>query len=212
MKIGVIGASGKAGRCLAAEALRQGHEVTAIVRDPKKVDKPDVAVLARDIFSLTPEDLAGFEVVIDAFKAPEGKEQQHRTSMDHLIGIFAELQNVRLMVVGGAGSLYTDESRTERLMESKNFPPAFLPTASNMGAAFEKLAASATLWTYCSPAAMFDPGGKRTGTYTLGNDVLILNRAGESYVSYADYALAMIDEVMRGKFRSKRFTVVSERE
>lgn len=212
MKIGIIGAGGKSGRHLVAEALRQGYDVTAIVRDKKKVADLPVPVLERDIFSITPEDVAGFEAVIDAFKAPEGKEEQHISSMEHLISVFGQLPDVRLMVVGGAGSLFTDAGKTERLMDSKNFPPAFLPTASNMGIALEKLKGCKADWTYLSPAAMYDPGGKRTGKYTLGDDVMIMNKAGESYVSYADYAIAMIDELAAKAHAGKRFTVVSERE
>ena len=212
MKIGIIGAGGKSGRHLVAEALRQGYDATAIVRDKKKIADLPVPVLERDIFSITPEDVAGFDAVIDAFKAPEGKEDQHVSSMERLIAVFGKLPGVRLLVVGGAGSLFTSEGRTERLMDGKNFPPAFLPTASNMGIAFEELKGSKVDWTYLSPAAMYDPGGKRTGKYMLGGDVMITNKAGESYVSYADYAIAMIDEVASKAHAGKRFTVVSERE
>lgn len=211
MKIGIIGAGGKSGRQLTAEALRQGHDVTAIVRDASKMDNPDVAVLSRDIFAITTEDIAGFDAVIDAFKAPDGKEGQHRESMAHLITIFEKKPEVRLLVVGGAGSLYTDETKETRLMDTPGFPKAFLPTASNMGEAFELLKASKIRWTYFSPAAMFDPAGKRTGKYTVGTDVVIQNSGGESYISYPDYALAMIDEVKNGSFMNKRFTAVSER-
>jgi len=212
MKIGIIGAGGKSGRHLVAEALRQGYDVTAIVRDKKKIADLPVPSIERDVFSITPEDAAGFAAVINAFKAPEGEEEQHVSSMDHLIAVFGQLPDVRLLVVGGAGSLYTNEARMERLMDSKNFPPAFLPTASNMGVAFERLKGSKVDWTYFSPAAMYDPGGKRTGKYTLGGDVMITNRAGESYVSYADYAIAMIDELASKAHLRRRFTVVSERE
>lgn len=211
MKIGIIGASGKSGRNLTAEALRQGHEVTAIVRDKNSITDGAVAVLERDIFALAPEDVAGFDVVIDAFKAPAGKEEQHVTSVEHLIKVFEQLPGIRLMIVGGAGSLYSDKSKSKQLVDGKDFPPAFFPDAFNMRIAFEKLKASKANWTYLSPAPMYDPEGKRTGSYILGEDTLITNKAGESYVSYSDYALAMIDEVKNRAHMGKRFTVVSEK-
>lgn len=211
MKIGIIGAGGKSGRHLTAEALSRGYDVTAIVRNAKAITEPKVAVLERDIFAVTPGDVAGFDAVIDAFRAGQGREEEHLTSMEHLISVFERLPKVRLLVVGGAGSLFTDASVTQRLMDAKDFPPAFLPTASNMGKAFEKLKASGVLWTYLSPAATYDPDGRRTGSYVAGGDALIMNKTGESYVSYADYAVAMIDELAARRHLRGRFTVVSER-
>lgn len=212
MKIAIIGASGKSGGFLTREALRQGYEVTAIVRDGKKITDKDVAVVERDIFALSTADIQGFAAVVDAFRAPAGKEDQHLTSMEHLIRVFEQAPTVRLMVVGGAGSLYTGEDRKTRLMDTPDFPPAFLPTASNMGNAFEKLKSAKAAWTYLSPAAFYDPDGKRTGSYTLGGDVMPLNKAGESYVSYADYAIAMIDEIRNKAHMNKRFSVVAEKQ
>lgn len=209
MNIGIIGASGKSGNRLMEEALRQGHTVTAIVRDRGKITDTRVAVLQRDIFAITSEDVARFDAVIDAFRAPQGTEEQHWTSMEHLISVFERLPDVRFLVVGGAGSLYVDAGKTERLMDSAGFPPAFLPTASAMGKAFEELKASAVNWTYLSPAAIYDPDGPRTGVYKTGGDVLVTNDAGKSYVSYADYAIAMIDELTNKAHVRERFSVVS---
>lgn len=211
MKIGIIGASGKSGSFLTQEALRQGYEVTAIVRDAKKIARGDVAVIERDIMDITAVDVQGLSAVIDAFRAPAGREGQHVTSLAHLTRVFEQLPDVRLMVVGGVGSLYTDAGKKTLLMNSPGFPPAYLPTASSMGKAFEALKASQANWTYLSPAAFYDPDGKRTGAYALGGDVMTANKAGESYVSYADYAVAMIDEIKNRAYLRKRFSVVGEK-
>ena len=62
-----------------------------------------------------------------------------------------------------------------------------------------------------SPAAYFDYRGKRTGSYKIGADNLIKNAAGESYISYADYAVALVDEIEKKAHIRKRFTVVGEK-
>lgn len=76
MKIGIIGASGKAGKLILKEAVKRGHEVTAIVRDAAKVQNEHVAVLEKNIFDLKSEDIKNFEVVVNAFNA-RGQEHQH---------------------------------------------------------------------------------------------------------------------------------------
>lgn len=212
MKIAVIGATGKAGSLIAAEARTRNHDVTAIVR-PESVSKlkDDYTVLTRDLFDLTTDDLRSFDIVVDAFGSPMGDPEAaklHVTSMEHLISILEPVPQVRLMVVGGAGSLYADESKTKLVMES--IPEAWRAVPSNMMTAFEKLKQSKVNWTYFSPAAQFDPKGKRTGHYVLTTDVQIMNPEGKSYISYADYAVAMVDEFDQRHFVGKRFTAVSD--
>lgn len=211
MKIGIIGATGKSGSLLAAEALKQGHDVTGIVRFVNRVRDSRIHVLESDLFELNRNTLKNFDVVINAFRAPSGKEEEHLTSVEHLIAVFEDLPNVRFMMVGGAGSLYIDTEKKIPLYTTPDFPKDFLPTAANMAKAFALLKKSTVNWTYMSPAIEFDYEGKRTGHYTLGKDNVITNVKGESYISYADYALAMIDEVKNRAFIRQRFTAVSER-
>ena len=63
-------------------------------------------------------------------------------------------------------------------------------------------------WTYLSPAADFQADGERTGKYLLGGEELTLNERGESVISYADYAIAMVDEAMSGNHIRQRISVV----
>lgn len=49
------------------------------------------------------------------------------------------------------------------------------------------------------------------GRYQLGQDVLLTNSQGESYISYADLAIAMVDEIENAAHIKQRFTVVGER-
>lgn len=64
-------------------------------------------------------------------------------------------------------------------------------------------------WTYLSPAADFQADGVRSGNYLLGGEELTLNSHGKSVISYADYAIAMIDEAENGQHIQQRISVVS---
>lgn len=213
MKIGVIGATGKAGSLIAKEAIERGHEVTAIVRNASKLTAPKTAVLEKDVFQLTAEDLKAFDVVVNAFGAAPGSEHLHVEAGRVLIEALKAVPSTRLIVVGGAGSLFIDEAKTTRVMETPDFPKEYLATAQNQGKNLEDLQQSTGIqWTFISPSAFFDPQGKRTGAYQKGKDHLLVNAKGQSYVSYADFAIAVLDEIENPQHRNERFTVSSESE
>lgn len=213
MKIGIIGASGKAGSLILKEAVDRGHEVTAIVRDAAKVKHQNIAVLEKDVFEITADDVKKFDVVVNAFGAPPGQEHLHVDAGKVLIEAMKGAPQSRLVVVGGAGSLFVDEAKTTRVMDTPEFPKEYFATALNQGENLDDLQkASGIQWTFISPAAFFNPEGKRTGTYQKGNDNLIVNAAGQSHVSYADFAIALVDEIENPKHINERFTLVSEAE
>ncbi|WP_377519852.1 NAD(P)-dependent oxidoreductase [Priestia megaterium] len=209
MKIGVIGATGKAGQLIMEEAKQRGHEVTAVVRNASKL-KNQINVIEKDIFAITSKDIEQFDAVVNAFNAPPGSEQLHVESIQSLIKVFQGVQT-RLAVVGGAGSLFVDSEKTTPLMSTEGFPAAYYPTASNMGKGLKELEKSTINWTYLSPAAFFDAEGARTGAYQLGKDHVITNSQNESYISYADYAIALIDELENENHVNERFAVVGEK-
>lgn len=210
MKIAVIGASGKAGSRITQEALDRGHEVTAIVRDASKVVNSKAKVIEKDVFALTAEDLKVFDVVVNAFGAPFGQEHLHVDAGKVLIEALKDALNTRLIVVGGAGSLYVDEAKTLKVVDTPEFPDFIKPTATNQGKDLEILQGTDSLsWTFVSPSANFAIG-TRTGSYVKGKDNLLVNSKGESYVSYEDYAIAIVDEIEQPKHIRERFTVVSE--
>lgn len=207
MKIAVVCANGKAGKLIVEEALNRNMEVTAVVRNENKTAAPRAIV--KDLFELSAEDLFGFDVVVDAFGAwtPETLPQ-HSTSLKHLCDILSETET-RLLVVGGAGSLYVNPEHTATVSEGPDFPEAFKPLASAMAEALAELRKRNDVrWTYLSSAADFQADGERTGAYLLGGEELILNDAGESIISYADYAIAMVDEIEKGNHIQQRISVV----
>lgn len=213
MKIGIIGASGKAGSLILKEALTRGHEVTAIVRDEAKVQIQGASVLEKDLFALKAEDIKEFDVVVNAFGAAPGKEHLHVDAGKILIDAMKGAPQTKLIVVGGAGSLFVDEAKTIRVLETPEFPKEYFATAYNQSKNLEDLQkATGIQWTFISPSAFFDPQGNRTGGYKLGRDNLLVNSKGESYVSYADFALAVLDEIENPQHINQRFTVVAEAE
>lgn len=209
MRIAVVCANGKEGKLIVKEALSRGLDVTAIVRGENKSDAAQV--ITKDLFDLTASDLKDFDVVIDAFGAwtPETLPQ-HSSSLKHLCDLVSNT-DIRLLVVGGAGSLYTNPEHTAQVMDGPDFPDIFKPLASNMSKALAELRTRTDVkWTYVSPAGDFQAEGERTGKYILSGEELTLNSRGESVISYADYAIAMVDEAVNGNHIQQRISVVAE--
>ncbi|MBS4175074.1 NAD(P)-dependent oxidoreductase [Bacillus sp. FJAT-49736] len=212
MKIGIIGASGKAGSHILKEAVKKGHDVIAIVRDASKLSDKRVRVIEKSIFDLTADDVKMLDVVVNAFGAPLGEEQAH-VNAGHALIEALKGTNTRAIIVGGAGSLYVDENKTVKVMDTPDFPDIFAPTAKGQGRNLQELQETSNItWTFISPSAVFDPEGKRTGSYQSGKDQLLVNSKGESYISYADYAIAVLDEIENPQHINERFTVVGESE
>lgn len=210
MKIAIIGATGKAGKLIMEEALKRGLDVTAIVRNKSKLSNSKVKVIEKDLFDLKKEDLKDFDTVVSAFGAWEEKElPKHAEVMNHLCDILADT-NIRLMIVGGAASLFVNHSMM--LIDSPDFPKDWINLAKNSNKAFEILKATKNvLWTYISPSADFQADGNKTGEYRIGDkDELCFNSKGESMISYADYAIGFVDEIENKKFLNKRITLVSK--
>lgn len=210
MKITVVCAAGKQGKKLVEEAFNRGHNVKAVVRNNNSVPA-GVEVLEKDLFDLTLNDLKDSDVVIDAFGAwTEETLPQHSTSLKHLCDILSGT-NIRLLIVGGAGSLYVNPEHTLCVSDGPDFPDIFKPLAAAMAKALGELRQRNDVkWTYLSPAGDFQADGVRTGKYILGGEELTLNSKGESVISYADYAIAMIEEAENGNHIQQRCSVVSE--
>ena len=207
MKIAVVCANGKAGQLIVKEALSRGLDMTAVVRGGNRTEASQV--IQKDLYDLTAADLKGFDVVVDAFGAwTEDTLPQHSTSLKHLCDILSGT-DVRLLVVGGAGSLYVNPEHTAQVMDGPDFPDVFKPLARAQGKALAELRQRSDVkWTYVSPAGDFQAEGERTGKYILGGEELTLNGRGESVISYADYAIAMVDEAVSGGHIRQRISVV----
>lgn len=204
MKIAIIGATGYTGAPLTAEALSRGHAVTAIARDTGKLaDQANLTKVALDLTDATKLQAAigGHDVVISAFNpgAPHGEEGKAA------IIAAAKGAGLRLIVVGGAGSLLGDDGK--RIVDGPDFPAEWKPGALATAEFLDRLKATSGLdWTLVSPAKMLVPG-ERTGTYRKGKDHPVKTADGNSQISVEDYAVALLDEAEKPAHRSERFTV-----
>ena len=207
MKIAVVCANGKAGQLITREALERGFDVTAVVRGENR--SAASKYISRDVLDITAEDLKGFDVVVDAFGAwTEDTLPLHSSSLKVLCDALSGT-DTRLLVVGGAGSLYVNPEHTVCVADGPDFPEAFKPLAAAMAKALSELRHRTDVkWTYISPAADFQAEGARTGEYILGGEELTLNEKGESIISYADFAVAMADEIAGGGHIRERISVV----
>ncbi|KXT82354.1 Rrf2-linked NADH-flavin reductase [Streptococcus sp. DD11] len=128
--------------------------------------------------------------------------------MEYLAGLLAG-SDTRFLVVGGAGSLYVDPEMTTQLADTPDFPEEYKPLAQAMAKGLARLRSfSDTKWTFISPAADFVADGARTGAYILAGEVFTTNEAGQSSISYADYAIAMLDEIEKGSHIKERISVL----
>lgn len=207
MKIALVAANGRVAGKVIEEAISRGFDVTAFGRRENNTKAEDY--VQKDLFDLTADDLKGFDAVVDAFGAwTEDTLEQHSTSLKHLCDILSGT-DTRLLVVGGAGSLYVNPEHTACVSDGPDFPDMFKPLASAMAKALGELRKRNDVkWTYISPAGDFQADGERSGKYILGGEELTLNSRNESIISYADYAIAMIDEIEKGDHIQQRISVV----
>ena len=207
MKVAVVCSNGKVGKLVVAEAQAAGLEVTGFARGENKSGAKNF--VQKDLFALTKDDLAGFDVVVDAFGAwAEPDLPNHSKSLAHLCDLLSGTKT-RLIVVGGAGSLYVNKEHTAQVMDGEGFPDAFKPLAAAQGKALAELRQRDDVqWTFISPAGDFQEDAPKTGKWICGGEELTLNSKGESIISYADYATALVEEIVKGKHIKERISLV----
>ncbi len=199
MAIAVLGASGRAGSEIVKELVARGHEVIAIARKPEAIPAlPGVTARAGD--ASDPAALAalirGADAVISAL--------HFDVSAATLLAALKQAGVGRLLVTGGAASL--EVAPGVRLIDTPEFPEAWKGAAQGGIAFLDALKGETAIdWTFFSPAA-FIFEGPRLGTYRGGKDQLVTDAKGESRISFADYAIAMVDELEQHRYPRARFT------
>jgi len=201
MRIAVFGATGNVGRRVVAEALSHGHDVTAVVRDPVKLETLPANVIARIGDAGNVDDVAALsadqDVVINATRPSLDRESEVTATTQGLMDGMART-GVRLLVVGGAATLKVPGTVGRNVLDDTRFLPA---SARHIGRASADQYAVCSAedrvdWAYLSPPAHLAPG-ERTGKYRLGREELLLDGDGNSAISMEDLAVVLLDEAER---------------
>lgn len=213
MKVVVLAATGQAGRTILSELILRGHEVTAVARTPSKLPK-SIHTIQNDLSDVDriAEIIQGADVVVSAFGPPKiDRFFSDESYTDELARVtereIAAVQKAgvpRLIMVGGAGSLWFSPGVT--VLKSGHWPEHLVPIAVSHTKAFAALRASEINWTYFSPPMLIEPG-VRTGQFRLGGDDLIFDENGKAWVSFEDYAIALVDEIEKPQHERARFTI-----
>lgn len=211
----LIGASGFVGSAILEEALNRGHKVTALVRNPEKIQVKNenltvLAVDATDVEALS-KVVAGKDAVISAYNPGWGNPRLYEELLENYPKIIEGVKKAgvqRLLVVGGAGVLYVQPGM--RLMDSGTLPAELMPAVNGEGELFLNVLSKDNDidWAYFAPPANLGNMGKgiRTGKYRLGTDTLLVDEKGDSFISVEDYAVAMIDELEQEAHHKALFT------
>lgn len=211
MKIGIIGGNGKTGSAVYQEALKRGHQPTAIVRNAEKgqaVLGDDASLLVKDAFELTAAELTDFDVVVDAFAVPMGSPIAY-LHLDLLTKLVHDLRTTttRLVVIIGAASLKMPDGK--RLLDQLLKTPGHedwigVPLNQTYEYHFLQMIDNVD-WVAISPQRNFGPGP--TTGYVMGTDEIMFDSAGKSELSNGNMALAILDEIEAPQHRRERFTV-----
>lgn len=207
MNVVVYGATGNSGSEIVKELLARGHKVTGVAR---KVDslkaQPSVTPKVDDLSNVdaTAAIIKGADVVVSAYQPPADNTDALVDVTKRQIEAVKKAGVRRLLVVGGAGLLEVAPGVT--LIKSGYLPAEYIPIATSHERALEVLRKSDINWAYLSPGAYFVPG-ERTGQFRLGTKELVADEKGESKISYADYAIALVDEIEKPKHERASFSV-----
>ena len=201
MDVLLLGASGRIGHRIADELLARDHSVTGVSRSGsvEDIDAADFVAVEGD--ATDPGDVAKLATGHDAVASALGPSDDE--SPDRLVDmIAATIEGLRrasvdrLVWTGGAGGLYVDSETL--LVDTDDFPEEWEPIASAAIDAYDRLAdVDDLVWTYLAPAALIEPG-ERTGEYRTADRELVADEDGESYISMADFAVALADELESG--------------
>ena len=214
MNIALIGATGFVGAPVLAELLSRGHSVTVLARNPSKLKaQTGLTVLAADALDAAQvaSAVAGHDAVISAYNPGWSEPQIHDLHLQASRAIVEGVKQAglkRLLVVGGAGSLYVAPSL--QLVDTPQFPAAYKQGALAARQALNELKTETALdWSFVSPPIGLAPG-ERTGHYRVGADELLPGTGDQpAGISVADLAVAIVDEIETPRHVQRRFTVAS---
>lgn len=210
MKLALIGATGFVGSAVLTEALHRHHAVTALSRHPDKLaPQPGLAVVQADVLDAAQvaDAVSGHDAVISAYNPGWTDPQIHDNFLKGTRAIFDGVKRAgvkRLLVVGGAGSLYVAPG--VQLVDTPTFPEQWKQGALAAREALNLIRQETALdWSFVSPAVFLEPG-ERTGRFRLGGDEVLMNGEQPARISVADLAVAIVDEIEQPQHVQRRFT------
>ena len=211
MNIALIGGTGFVGSAVLEELLQRGHQVTALARTPAKYPaRAGLKVVAADVLDAAQvaHAVEGHDAVISAYNPGWKEPQIHDLFLQGSQAITAGVKRSgvkRLLVVGGAGSLYVAPG--VQLVDTPEFPAEWKQGALAAREALNLIRQEESLdWSFVSPAVMLAPGA-RTGRFRLGGDQVLMDGDHPAGLSVADLAVALVDEIETPKHLKRRFTV-----
>ena len=211
MKIALIGATGFVGAPLLEELLRRGHEVTVLARHPGKLaSRKGLTVVSADAQNAAQvrQAVAGHDAVLSAYNPGWTVPDIYDQFLQGTRAIYAGVREAgvrRLLVVGGAGSLYVAPGL--QLVDTPQFPAEYKQGALAAREALNLIRQEQTLdWTFLSPPILLTPG-TRTGQYRLGSEAPLMNGEAPGSISVQDLAVAIVDEIEQPRHLKQRFTV-----
>lgn len=213
MNVVLIGATGFVGKAILDELLQRKHTVTAIVRQPNDVlNRDGLTIVAGDVTDgiAVVEAAEGQDAVISAFNAGWQNPNLYQDFLTGSRAIQAAVNQAgvpRLIVVGGAGSLYIGD---KQLVDSPDFPADWKAGATAARDYLSELNDETHLdWVFVSPAIEMHPGtsGVRSGSYRTGDNSPVFDEQGKSVISVEDLAVAIVDELEQTNHSRQRFTV-----
>lgn len=215
MRIAVIGATGFVGSHIVEELVNRNQSIKAFARNTDKVlDSKNVAKVALDVNDVQAlaTDLKGADVVVSAFNAGWTNPNIYEDYMKGAKAIeeATKLAGVkRLIVIGGAGSLYVNNQKELQIVDAPDFPEEIKQGALAARDYYNVLKQDKDLeWTVFSPAPEMHQGtsGERKGVYRIGKDIPVFNEEGRSILSVEDVAVVIADEIENAKHINERFT------
>jgi uncharacterized protein len=194
MKITLYGASGMIGSRILNELVSRGHQVIAVVRNPSRIGRTDVAVRAGDVLDSrgVAETAKGSDAVISAYAPPEDATNKLVDATRSLLSALKQAGVQRFVMVGGAGNL--EVATGVPIVDTPKFPPEWKSHGLAHKEALAVLKESDLDWTSLSPAALIQPG-ERTGKFRLTGNAFVPDQDGQSHISAEDYAVAVVDEL-----------------
>jgi len=211
MRIAVIGANGNLGRRVTKQALDRGIEVTGFIYDGESPDSR-AKIIKQSLFEMNKESMKDCDAVISAYGSGFHADPTLNLNAFRKYIELCEDSNVHLIAIGGAGSLYTDESHTLFCYEVPDYSKTLKEISKNIKLGIDELKKTTNFnWTAVCPSQFFDPEGNFSGFYQIGVEGhLIFNEKGRSYVTYDDLAKAMIDIAEKKLYVKQQVTIVTK--